>query len=108
MSGPPASEIVALGSLVNVEATTWELGVLVEDSYQGVGIGSCLIDLLVRSVPPRQCTSLVADALADRRHLLARLARYGVVAVTDDHDVAHTDVIRCRQTGADFLPRRAS
>ena len=89
----PCPETVALASAVHVSGTKWEIGILIEDRYQRKGLGSRLLDLLVRSALPGQCRYLIADALADHQHLLNRLAKYGELTMTHDYDgVAHAVV----------------
>ena len=91
----PCPETVALASAVHVSGTNWEIGILIEDRYQRHGLGSRLLNLLVRSVPPGQCRYLIADALADHQHLLNRLTKYGELTMTHDYDgVVHAVVKR--------------
>lgn len=74
------SRVIALGSAVKGSGDSYELGVLVEDEFQGCGVGTALCDHLVGALPKR-CT-LIADALFDNRRVLHLLSRYGSLRLT--------------------------
>ena len=73
-------QVIALGSAVKVSGATYELGLLVEDDFQGIGVGTALCDRLVGALP---CgATLIAEALFDNRRVLKRLSRYGPLRLT--------------------------
>jgi GNAT superfamily N-acetyltransferase len=71
----PTGKVIALGSAVQVSGATYELGLLVEDGFQGMGVGTALCDRLVARLP--HGSTLIAEALFDNRRALNRLSRYG-------------------------------
>ena len=85
-------DVVAVASAVDAGDGRWELGVLVRDDMQRRGIGTCLLDSLVRSVRDRGGTVLVADVAAGRRGVLARLDRHGSRTSTPSRDGIHAQV----------------
>jgi GNAT superfamily N-acetyltransferase len=66
---------IALGSVVKVADARYELGLLVEDDFQGIGVGTTLCDNMIAQLP--QGCSLIAEALFENRRVLQRLSRYG-------------------------------
>ncbi len=65
---------------------------LVEDEYQGRGLGPRLIGHLVDRLPAD--APLAADALTERRRALRLLARFGSLRVTPSAGVLHAAVTR--------------
>ncbi|WP_167105248.1 GNAT family N-acetyltransferase [Mycobacterium sp. DL592] len=53
--------VIALGSVVALPDGGYELALLVEDDFQGIGVGTTLCDNLVATLPPG--SSLIAEAL---------------------------------------------
>lgn len=68
--------IVAIASLIQTsEPGTAELGVIVEDCWQGRGIGRLLVTCLVADALPRGITTVIAAVLSDHAALAAKLRR---------------------------------
>jgi hypothetical protein len=67
--------VIALGSVVRIADASYELGLLVEDDFQRVGVGIVLCDNMVAELP-RGC-ALIAEASIDNRRMLQKLSRYG-------------------------------
>ena len=59
-----------------------EIGVVVADAWQGQGVGSALVRLLLRRAQARGVTSLSMDVLPDNRQVLAMIARHWAPART--------------------------
>ncbi len=55
-------------------ARTADVGVVVADDWQGLGVGSALIDALITSARARGVTSLTMDVLPGNRRMLAMIA----------------------------------
>jgi GNAT superfamily N-acetyltransferase len=71
----PRRRVIALGSVVKIADASYELGLLVEDDFQGIGVGTALCDTMIAQLP-RGC-SLTAEALFENRRMLQKLSRYG-------------------------------
>lgn len=92
------TELVGVASAALTPDQMRDIGVLVEDRYQSLGIGTMLLYTLVRMIDTHQ--SLCADALLKNRHLLKKLNRFGTVEMTHEFGVIHACVTResgCRQ-----------
>jgi GNAT superfamily N-acetyltransferase len=87
-------EVVGLASAGRLPDATYDLGVLVEDRYQGHGIGTALCDQLIGALPVN--SSLTADCLFENRRVLRHLAAYGEVRIGYEFGVAHGVVERSR------------
>jgi GNAT superfamily N-acetyltransferase len=70
-----ADRDVAGGSLT-------EIGVVVADGWQGQGVGSALVRMLVRRAEARGVTSLCMDVLPGNRQVLAMIAGHWAAACT--------------------------
>lgn len=86
------TESVGMASAALTPDQQRDIGVLVEDRYQSLGIGTMLLDALVRNIDAQQ--SLCADALHKNRHLLAKLNRFGTVEMTLEYGIIHACVTR--------------
>jgi GNAT superfamily N-acetyltransferase len=89
-SGPP--EVIGLASAGRLLGATYDLAVLVEDRYQGHGIGTALCDRLIAALPVG--SALTADCLFENRRVLRHLAGYGEVTIGYDLGVVHALVTR--------------
>ena len=56
-----------------------DIGLVVEDAWQGQGLGSMLLDELLRAGEERGFIAFRADVLAENRRMLRLLARYGTI-----------------------------
>jgi GNAT superfamily N-acetyltransferase len=70
-------QLIAVGSWFRNGETDAELGLLVEDAQQHRGYGSALLDTLAESAHAAGVTTLVANTLADSRHVHRMLRRLG-------------------------------
>ena len=78
------------------EETTADLGLVVEDGWQGLGLGSILLEEILRAGEQRGITEFSADVLTENRHALTLLARHtAIMRRTASHGVA-TIVFRRR------------
>jgi GNAT superfamily N-acetyltransferase len=68
---------VALGVLASGGDGSWELGVLVEDSWQRKGVGRLLIASLVSEARQRNISALSATVLGEDAAILRPLRRLG-------------------------------
>jgi ribosomal protein S18 acetylase RimI-like enzyme len=64
-----------------VESLT-EIGVVVADAWQGQGVGSALVRMLLGRAQARGVTSLTMDVLPDNQQVLAMIARHWAAART--------------------------
>jgi GNAT superfamily N-acetyltransferase len=65
-----------------------DVGLVVEDAWQGLGLGSILLNELLRAGEARGLVTFRADVLAENRRMLRLLARYAdIVHRTADHGV---------------------
>lgn len=87
-----AGDVVAFASAVRGFGESWDLGVLVRDDLQRRGVGSALIEVVVRTARERAASWICADLRPDRRFLLDVLRRYGPLAVRLDGDGLHARV----------------
>ena len=70
------------------EETTANLGLVVEDGWQGLGLGSILLEEILRAGGQRGITQFSADVLTENRRALAMLARRtAITRRTADHGV---------------------
>jgi GNAT superfamily N-acetyltransferase len=72
-----SGQLVGVGSWFRNEPHTAELGLLVEDAWQHRGLGSRLLDTIVESARDAGITTLVANTLADSRHVHRMVRRLG-------------------------------
>jgi GNAT superfamily N-acetyltransferase len=71
------------------EGATADLGLVVEDGWQGLGLGSILLEEILRAGEQRGITQFSADVLTDNRRALTMLARHtAITRRTADHGVA--------------------
>ena len=96
------NECVGLGNL-HVCDDTADIGVLVQDDWQGRGVGSALLSALVRRIRERGSHFLRADVLDENRFALQVLARFGP-ARTSLASGSYTTVI---DLGSGRTPRRS-
>ena len=61
------------------EETTADLGLVVEDGWQGLGLGSILLEEILRAGEQRGITEFSADVLTENRHALTLLARHTAI-----------------------------
>jgi GNAT superfamily N-acetyltransferase len=87
-----AIDVVGLASASATSDGKREIGLLVEDSHQGAGIGTLLLETLMEHVGATE--DLCADIRFQNRRLLAKLARYGTVAASYQCGVCHACVTR--------------
>lgn len=77
--------VIGFASAARVGVSTRELGILVEDGWQGRGVGVLLLTLLVRLCIEAHTRTLTAEVLADDAGLLRPLGRFGEVRCTLSH-----------------------
>src|SRR5216683_1679723 len=71
------------------EETTADLGLVVEDGWQGLGLGSILLEEICRAGEQQGITQFSADVLTENRRALTMLARHTtIVRRTASHGVA--------------------
>ncbi len=100
-------QVIALGSAVKLSGATYELGLLVEDEFQGVGVGTAMCDRLVAALPLG--ATLIAEALFDNRRVLKRLSRYGPLHLSHSlGDATAVVTVTSAQFAGDFLGDPAS
>ena len=77
------------------EEATADLGLVVEDGWQGLGLGSILLEEILRAGERRGITQFGADVLTENRRALTLLARHtAIMRRTASHGVAS---IVCRR-----------
>lgn len=76
------SEIIGLASACLISPGVWELGMLVEDTYQRQGVGRALLRVLVAEVARRGGRQLLAVSLDERRAVLRGLHELGPVTMS--------------------------
>src|SRR5881628_2735817 len=62
------------------EATTADIGLVVADGWQGLGLGSLLLEEILRAGEQRGIHQFSADVLTDNRRALRLLARHAAIA----------------------------
>jgi GNAT superfamily N-acetyltransferase len=90
IAGSRPGRLIGLASAALTSDGSRELGLLVEDQYQAQGIGTMMLDTLRESLDPDE--PLCAYALAENRWLLAKLARFGTLAIDHDFGVFYARV----------------
>jgi GNAT superfamily N-acetyltransferase len=93
------SEVVGMATIAPYDGGTFELGVLVEETWQRRGIGSALVHQAARLARARGADDVVCLARRDDRAALPTIARAGLrglLQVTDDRFVIRADVRRLR------------
>ena len=71
------------------EETTADVGLVVEDGWQGLGLGSILLEEICRAGEQQGITQFSADVLTENRRALTMLARHtAITRRTADHGVA--------------------
>lgn len=89
--GRPAV-VIGLASAALTSEGQRELGLLVEDHYQGQGIGRRMLDSLVDLIGPDE--DLCVSALGENHWLLGKLSRFGTVEAHLDNGIIDARVIR--------------
>ncbi|WP_214105512.1 GNAT family N-acetyltransferase [Acrocarpospora catenulata] len=72
-------QVVAMSHLMDLAPGEAELAFLIEDAWQGRGLGRALLDHLVRLAPGRQISVLSATVYAANRRMLGLLTGAGAV-----------------------------
>ena len=85
-------EIVGLADIALVETGVAELGVVVDDEHQGMGVGGALIEAVSSLAAAHGATHLRAEMLEPGRALVRVLERLGrtVQTVENGHVLAYT------------------
>lgn len=86
--------VVGLASCVAAGSCSAELAVLVEDSWQRLGVGTGLLRLLVAHADHSELTKLKACVLDSQAWVLPVLGRYGICEVWLRHGVFEMTVHR--------------
>jgi RimJ/RimL family protein N-acetyltransferase len=88
----PGEELVGLADVALLSTGLAEIGIVVDDSRQGHGIGSLMSDALASLALRRGATHLKAELLADNAPMLKLMQRLGptVRTVEDGHSVVYT------------------
>jgi GNAT superfamily N-acetyltransferase len=79
--------LVALASCRTVAAGVAELGILVEDAWQRLGIGGRLLAEIVSHAERARLTAIRAQLLADQAWIAGMLRRYGPCAAVASREV---------------------
>jgi GNAT superfamily N-acetyltransferase len=79
--------LVALASCRTVAAGVAELGILVEDAWQRLGIGGRLLAEIVNHAERARLTALRAQLLADQAWITGMLRRHGICAAVASRHV---------------------
>jgi GNAT superfamily N-acetyltransferase len=79
--------LVALASCRTVAAGVAELGILVEDAWQRLGIGGRLLAEIVSHAERARLTTIRAQLLADQAWIAGMLRRHGTCAAVASRDV---------------------
>jgi GNAT superfamily N-acetyltransferase len=72
-------QLIGLASACAVSPGGWELGMLVEDTWQRRGVGRAMLRALVEEVTARGGRELLAVSLDERRSVLRNLSELGPV-----------------------------
>lgn len=86
------SRIVGLASAASTSDGWRELGFLIEDQYQGQGIGGMMLTLLMDLIGPQE--GMLVSALFENQWLLGKLSRFGTVVAHLDNGIIDARVIR--------------
>lgn len=84
--------VVGLASAGMTSDGSRELGILVEDRHQALGIGRMMLDCLVDLLDPGE--RLYACSFPENRWLLGKLARFGTLTIHHDSGLIHAHVDR--------------
>ena len=82
-----AGSVVALASCRTVAAGVAEVGILVEDAWQRLGIGGQLLAEIISHTERARLTALKAQVLADQAWIAGMFRRCGVCAAVASRDV---------------------
>ena len=85
-------------------ARTAEIGVVVADACQGLGVGSALMSALTGGAQARGVTSLVMDVLPGNRRMLALIARNWPAACVEHSGDFATFRVRLSRRGQQLPP----
>jgi GNAT superfamily N-acetyltransferase len=91
------STCVGVASLGVGATGIFDLGVLVEDSWQRRGVGTQLTASLLDSARARGASAVHADVLGDDRFLLKALRRFGPLTVSIEYGNLSIDIGLCGQ-----------
>jgi GNAT superfamily N-acetyltransferase len=81
-----ADSVIALGTLHQLgDHPHAELTLLVEDAYQGGGLGRHLLEMLIEVARARQYGSLLTELLPDNERMLGLLESAGLPSIADDY-----------------------
>jgi GNAT superfamily N-acetyltransferase len=81
-----AERVVALGTLHRLGTDPQaEVTLLVEDAYQGGGLGRHLLERLIETARAHQYHLLLAEMLTDNARMLRLLESTGVPSIADDY-----------------------
>src|SRR5437660_4344156 len=78
------------------EVTTAEIGLVVEDGWQGLGLGSILLEEILRAGEQRGIHQFSADVLTENRRALGLLARHTAITRRTASDGVTSIVFRRR------------
>jgi GNAT superfamily N-acetyltransferase len=79
--------LVALASCRTVAAGVAEIGILVEDAWQRLGIGGQLLAEIINHAERARLTTVRAQLLADQAWITGMLRRHGTCAAVASRDV---------------------
>jgi RimJ/RimL family protein N-acetyltransferase len=85
-------EVIGLADIALVETGVAELGIVVDDAHQGMGVGGALIEAVSSLAAANGATHLRAEMLEQNRPMLRLLERLGrtVQTVQEGHVLAYT------------------
>jgi GNAT superfamily N-acetyltransferase len=78
------------------EVTTADIGLLVGDGWQGLGLGSILLEEILRAGERRGIRQFSADVLTENRRALSLLARHTAITRRTASDGV-TSIVFCRR-----------
>ncbi|WAJ43689.1 hypothetical protein OK015_21235 [Mycobacterium sp. Aquia_216] len=90
--GGRSSRIVGLASAAATPDGCRELGFLIEDQYQRLGIGNAMLSTLMNLIGPDE--GLQVSALFENHWLVGKLSRFGTVVTHLDNNIIDARVIR--------------
>jgi RimJ/RimL family protein N-acetyltransferase len=83
------AELIGLAELHRTGARGGDLGMIVEDTFQGRGIGTAALQVLIRRAREQGLRFVTADVFLENIAVIAWLRRLGGAAVGREHDVCH-------------------
>jgi RimJ/RimL family protein N-acetyltransferase len=83
------SNPIGLAELHRTGERSGDLGLIVEDAFQGRGVGTAALQLLIRQARKQGLRFVTADVFLENVHVIAWLRRVGTASMGREHDVCH-------------------